>query len=159
MGSKHASSAPPAKLPLRATGLRLGIVASRFNLEIVDRLLKGARTACREMGLPKVKVVRVPGTFEIPIVTACLAATGKFDGLVALGCVIRGETAHFEYISREATAGIGRVALDYGIPIGFGLLTVDTDEQALARCGPGPSNKGAEAARAVVETIRAIEGI
>jgi 6,7-dimethyl-8-ribityllumazine synthase len=135
----------------------LAIVASRFNLDIVDRLVEGARSACGEMGLDNVPVIRVPGAFEIPVAAARLAATGRFDGLLALGCVIRGETAHFEYICREAAAGIGRVAVDFKIPVGFGLLTVENDEQAFARAGAGPENKGAESARAVVETIRALE--
>jgi 6,7-dimethyl-8-ribityllumazine synthase len=99
-------------------------------------------------------VLHVPGAFEIPLAAKKAAQSGKFDGIVAIGCVIRGETAHFEYISQVASAGISQVGLETGVPVAFGVLTVDTDEQAMARSQPGPENKGFHAAQSAVEMVR-----
>ena len=135
--------------------MKIAIVASRFNAEIVDGLVAGAMDGLRKAGVSPddVRLVHVPGSFEIPLAAQRLAASKKFDGIVAIGCVIQGETHHFEYISQQATLGIGRVALDQGIPVGFGILTVDNEEQGEARSRADENNKGLEAATAVVEMV------
>jgi 6,7-dimethyl-8-ribityllumazine synthase len=134
-------------------GWRFGIVASRFHAELVDRLLDGATACLREHGVAGdgVAVVRVPGAWEIPVALHWLAARGRFDGLVALGLVLRGETAHFEYISAECSRGVAAVAERHGLPVAFGVLTCDTLEQAVARAGGVAGNKGWEAALAALE--------
>jgi 6,7-dimethyl-8-ribityllumazine synthase len=137
--------------------LSIAIVASRFNSEITDRLIAGAQEALR--GLAEVTLVQVPGAFEIPLAAKRAALSGRFDAIVAIGCVIRGETAHFEYISQVASAGIAQVALETGVPVTFGVLTVDTDEQAMARSVPGGDNKGYHAAQAAVEMARIVKGL
>ena len=138
---------------LGALGLRFGIVASRFNDFIVDRLLAAAVGTLAQAGADAddLDVVRVPGAFEIPLALKLMAAADRYDGLLALGCVIRGETPHFDYVAGEASRGAADVSLEYRIPVGFGILTVDTIDQAKARSGPESSNKGAEAALAVIE--------
>ena len=130
-------------------GLRVGIVVSRFNAPIGDGLLAGALRALGEAGVADndVLVVTVPGALEAPLALQRLAQTGDFDALVALGAVIRGETYHFEIVSNESASGVSSVMLDFGIPIGNGILTCDTDAQALARMDA----KGYEAAQAAIE--------
>jgi 6,7-dimethyl-8-ribityllumazine synthase len=137
--------------------LRIAIVASRFNAEITDRLLAGAQEALR--GLAEVTLFHVPGAFEIPLAAKQAALSKRFDAIVAIGCVIRGETAHFEYISHVASTGIAQVGLETGVPVTFGVLTVDTDEQAMARSVPGGDNKGYHAAQAAVEMARIVKGL
>ena len=136
-----------------AKGLRFGIVASRFNDFIVDRLLEAAVETLVQAGADSgdLDVVRVPGAFEIPLALKLLAAGDRYDGLLAIGCVIRGETPHFDYVSGESSRGVTDVSLEHRIPVGFGILTVDTIEQAEARSGPESNNKGVEAASAVIE--------
>ena len=146
---------------LDAKGLRITIVAARFNDLIVERLIGGAvdylvRHGCDEKGI---LVVRVPGAFEMPLVCKRLAARKDCDGIVAVGAVIRGSTPHFEFVANEATKGLAQVALESGLPIGFGLLTTDTLEQAIERAGSKAGNKGAEAAAAMLETVRVLEQI
>jgi 6,7-dimethyl-8-ribityllumazine synthase len=160
MGSKREAAGAKSELPI-AAGLRIAIVASRFNTQIVDGLISGAEEALRRMDAASADcpVFRVPGAFELPLAVQKAAAGGRYDGVIALGCVIRGETAHFEFIAREASAGLARVALDHRIPIGFGVLTVDSDEQAIARSGAGDGNKGFEAAVAVVDMIHTLRRI
>jgi 6,7-dimethyl-8-ribityllumazine synthase len=136
--------------------LRIAIVASRFNPEITDRLLAGAQEALR--GNAQVTLTYVPGAFEIPLAAKRAALSGRFDAIVAIGCVIRGETAHFEYISHVVSTGIAQVGLETGIPVTFGVLTCDTDEQAMARSEPGPENKGYHAAQAAVEMVSVLRG-
>lgn len=138
-------------------GLKIAIVASQFNPEITERLIAGAQEALR--GAAKVTLIHVPGAFEIPLAAKRAALSGRFDAVVAIGCVIRGETAHFEYISHVASTGIAQVGLETGIPVTFGVLTVDTDEQAMARSEPGPENKGYHAAQAAVEMVRVLKGL
>ena len=140
---------------------RIAIVASRFNEEIVTGLLVGAKRALMESGLDwdQVPIFKVPGAFEIPLVAKKAAQTGRYDALIAIGCLIRGETAHFEYISNQASLGIGLVALETGIPITFGVITVNNDEQAIARSGDNPENKGYEAAKAALEMIQLLRQI
>ena len=136
-----------------ALGLRFGIVASRFNDFIVDRLLAAAVETLLDAGADAedLDVVRVPGAFEIPLALKLLADGDRYDGLLAIGCVIRGETPHFDYVAGEASRGVTDVCLEHRIPVGLGILTVDTIEQAKARSGAESSNKGAEAALAVIE--------
>ena len=136
-----------------ALGLRFGIVASRFNDFIVDRLLAAVVETLLDAGADAedLDVVRVPGAFEIPLALKLLADGDRYDGLLAIGCVIRGETPHFDYVAGEASRGVTDVSLEHRIPVGLGILTVDTIEQAKARSGAESSNKGAEAALAVIE--------
>lgn len=143
---------------LDASGLRFGIVAARFNQVIVQKLVVGATDALRRHGADAgdLRVIWVPGAFELPVVLERLAAGGDVDALVALGCVIRGDTPHFDYVAGECAAGCARVARDHGVPVGFGVLTTDTDEQALERAGGRLGNKGADAALAAVETARVL---
>ena len=144
---------------LISSGLRFVVVASRFNAVVVDRLLDGALDAFERTGAQRedVTVVRVPGSFEIPLVARRLATSKKFDGIVALGCVIRGETPHFEYISRAMTNALGTIMLETGVPIGFGVLTVDSVEQAMDRSGLKLGNKGCEAAMATIEMVNLLK--
>jgi 6,7-dimethyl-8-ribityllumazine synthase len=136
-------------------------VVSRFNRAVTDRLLTGARqgAAAHDATLAEDDVYPVPGAFELPIVASRLAASGRYDAIVCLGAVIRGETPHFDYVCEQAAAGIQRVALDSGIPTAFGVLTTDTVEQALARAGGDAGNKGYEAVVAVLETLAQLDRI
>lgn len=138
---------------LDATGLRFGIVAGRFNDFIVERLLAGAVDALVRHGAnpSEIEVVRVPGAFEMPLALKKLAASRRHDALIALGCVIRGATPHFDYVAGEACRGIAQAGLAHDLPVGFGLLTVDTIEQAVERAGTKAGNKGADAALSAVE--------
>ena len=138
---------------LNAKGLRLGIVVSRFNSFITERLLSGALDALGRAGADekKIEVVRVPGSFEIPVAAKRLAESGRYDALITLGCLIRGDTQHFDYLSAEVTRGIQLAALETGVPIAFGVLTTDTLEQAIDRAGAKSGNKGAEVALTAVE--------
>jgi 6,7-dimethyl-8-ribityllumazine synthase len=144
-----------------ARGLRVAIVRARFNAPVTDGLLAGAQEALAEMGASArdVVVVDVPGAFELPVAARAAARSGRFDAVVALGAVIRGETDHYEHIAREAASGLARVAVRTGVPVGFGVLTVEREEQALARAAAGPENKGAEAARAAVATVHAVRAL
>lgn len=136
-------------------GARFGIIASRFNSSIVDSLLAGALDALKRHGALEqdTHVVRVPGAFELPLVCACMAQSGRYDALIALAVVIRGATAHFEYVSGACTDGIARVILEQHLPIGFGVLTVNNIEQAMERAGPNVDNKGTEAALSAMEMV------
>jgi 6,7-dimethyl-8-ribityllumazine synthase len=144
-------------------GARFAIVAARFNGEITDALLAGAVATLAEHGVPDdhVSVVRVPGAYEIPITAKRLAASGRYEAIIALGAVVRGGTPHFEYVAGECARGVGRVALDEDVPVIFGVLTTDTDSQALDRAGGKEGNKGHEAAVAGLEMVtllRRLEG-
>lgn len=143
---------------ISATGVRVAIVAASWHQAVMDGLLAGARAYLAEIGA-EVDEVRVPGSFEIPVVAARLAQT--HDVVVALGVVIRGGTPHFEYVCNAVTDGLGRVALDSGTPVGFGILTCDTLQQAVDRAGgPGASeDKGRESASAAVETWLVLQGL
>jgi 6,7-dimethyl-8-ribityllumazine synthase len=134
-------------------GCRFAIVISRFNEEITAGLLAGARAALREAGVADadVAVVHVPGAFEIPVAARRLAESGAYDAIVALGCLIKGETMHFEYIASAASHGIMNVSTMTGVPVAFGVLTAMSDEQAGRRAAAGPDNKGREAAVAAIE--------
>lgn len=136
-----------------AGGCRFAIVVSRFNPEITDGLLAGAREALADAGVrdEDVTIVRVPGAFELPVAARRLAGEGEVDAVICLGCLIKGDTMHFEYIASAAAHGIMDASTETGVPVAFGLLTTLTDEQAEARAGAGPGNKGREAAAAAVE--------
>ena len=136
-----------------ATGCRFAIVVSRFNEEITSGLLSGARTTLLDAGVGEddVTLVHVPGAFEIPVAALHLAETGRFDAVICLGCLIKGETMHFEYIAEAASRGIMNVSVTTGVPVAFGVLTALTEEQAVARSEPGEGNKGREAALAAIE--------
>lgn len=144
---------------LDAKGLKVAVVATRFNDFIVDRLVGGALDYLERHGLDmeNVTMVRIPGAFEMPLVCQKLAASGKYDGILALGAVIRGGTPHFDYVCAEASKGIAQAMLQHNMPVGFGLLTCDNIEQAIERAGSKAGNKGVEAAAAMLETIRVME--
>jgi len=133
---------------------RVALVVSRYHELITGKLLDGARRACREHGVKDdaVDVLWTPGAFELPVVAEAAATSGKYAAIVALGCVIRGETPHFDYVAGEAARGLGNVALAHRLPVGFGVLTVETQEQALARAGGAAGNKGFEATEAALAT-------
>ena len=136
-----------------ARGLRFGVVVSRFNDFITNNLLTGAMDVFSQYGVKEddLKVLKVPGAFELPQAARKLCSTGNFEAIICLGAVIRGETSHFDYICAEASRGVGQVGLEFNIPVLFGVLTTNDLEQALARSGPDTSNKGRESAMAAVE--------
>ncbi len=140
---------------LTAEGKKIAIVASRFNEFITARLVEGAMDALVRHGVKDddVTLVRVPGAFEIPAVSRKLALSGKFDGVIALGAVIRGGTPHFDYVCSEAAKGIGHLSMEADIPVIFGILTTDTIEQAIERAGTKAGNKGFETSMALVEMM------
>lgn len=142
-------------LDVRAPEARIGIVLGRFNALIGDRLLEAAVATLRAHGVSPedIEVVRVPGAYEIPLAAQALAESGRFQALVALGAVIRGETPHFDFVAGECSRGVLRVMLDRGIPIGFGVLTVNDAEQAMERAGGRLGNKGEDAALAALEML------
>jgi 6,7-dimethyl-8-ribityllumazine synthase len=154
--SKHGA---PADEAFDASDYSVAVVAASWHTEVMDGLLAGAQRALAAHGVTDAEVVRVPGTFELPVVADALAE--EHDVVVALGVVIRGGTPHFDYVCSAATDGLTRVALDHGIPVGFGVLTCDTDEQALDRAGlPGSSeDKGWEATAAALATARTLAGL
>ena len=146
---------------LQAQGLKFGLVVSRFNHFITDRLLEGAVDALLRHGAQEenLTVVRVPGAFEMPLVAKKLAESGKYDAIVCLGCVIRGATPHFEYVAAEAAKGIALSSLETGVPISFGVLTTDTIEQAIERAGTKAGNKGFQAALSAIEMADLMRGL
>ena len=148
---RHADGSQ-APLP-QAAGFRFAVVVSRFNERITSSLREGARAALREAGAgdSDVDELLVPGAFELPQAARAAAETGRYDAVICLGCVIRGETPHFEYISSATAHGVMTAAGETGVPIAFGVLTTDTQAQAEERAGDGPDNKGREAAAAAIE--------
>jgi 6,7-dimethyl-8-ribityllumazine synthase len=138
---------------LLARDLRFAFIAARFNEFIVEPLVRGALDALKRHGVTEkqIDIVRVPGAFEIPIVARKLAASRRYDALIALGAVIRGATPHFDYVAGECASGLSRIALETGVPIAFGVLTTDTVEQAVDRAGGKSGNKGADAALTALE--------
>jgi 6,7-dimethyl-8-ribityllumazine synthase len=149
-----------AKPDLSGSDLRMAVVVSRFNEEVSRRLLRGALGALEAHGVNEPDVFWVPGSLELPVTALALAERGNHDAIVCLGCVIRGETYHFEVVAGQAAAGIMQVQLDTGVPVAFGVLTTEDKEQALARSGP-KNNKGADAAEAAIEManlMREIQG-
>jgi len=144
---------------MEAASLSFAVLAARFNDFIVDRLIGGAIDYLVRHGADpsRITVIRVPGAFEMPLVCQKLAKSGEYDAIVALGAVIRGATPHFDFVANEAVKGLAQVQLSTGIPVGFGLLTTDTLDQAIERAGSKAGNKGAEAAAAALETVRVLE--
>lgn len=148
-------SQPAAQNDLSAKGFRFAIVASRWNDAIVSRLINGARAVLTELraDADKVELFRVPGAFEIPLCAQRAAESGKFDSVICLGVIIRGDTPHFDYIAASAARGISEAGLRTGVPLLFGIITADTVEQANERSGNDENNKGREAAMAAVEVV------
>lgn len=144
-----------------AHGLKIGIVVSRFNNFVTEKLLEGARDGFASLGGAdeELTIVRVPGAFEISLTVDKMAATGKYDALVCLGAVIRGDTPHFDYVCDAVTRGIGDAAHSHKIPISFGVLTTDDVQQAMARAGLKDANKGYEAMLTAVEMVHVLRGI
>lgn len=145
----------------RSETLRFFIAVSRFNTPITGKLLDGARAELERSGVPSGQIdsAFVPGAFELPIALETAAASGRYDGLIALGCVIRGETAHFDFVAGEASRGVSQIQIARQIPIGFGLLTVENEAQALDRAGGKWGNKGVEAAQAALEMIHLLRNL
>lgn len=146
---------------LDAADLRFGIVVSQFNAFITDRLLTGALDALTRAGATEsqIEVVRVPGSFEIPLAAKKMAKNGKFDAIVCIGCVLRGETSHYDYVASETARGIQLAQLDTGVPMGFCVLTCDTLEQAIDRAGLKGGNKGYEVGLAAIEMARLLRNL
>lgn len=138
---------------LLARDLRFGFVAARFNDFVVEPLIRGAIDTLKRHGATEkqIEIVRVPGAFDIPIVVRKMALSRRYDALITLGAVVRGQTPHFDYVAGECASGISRIALESGVPIAFGVLTTDTMEQALDRAGGKAGNKGADAALTAIE--------
>lgn len=146
---------------LDAKGLTFGIVVSRFNSFICERLLEGALDALVRHGASDadITVARIPGAFEIPLAAKTMAESRKYDAVICLGAVIRGSTPHFDYVAAEVSKGVASVSLESGIPIAFGVLTTDTIEQAVERAGTKAGNKGFEAAVTAVETVNVLKAL
>ncbi|MDM7322279.1 MAG: 6,7-dimethyl-8-ribityllumazine synthase [Gammaproteobacteria bacterium] len=146
---------------LNIDGGRFAILVTRFNAFITESLLHGALDGLKRHGVKDeaIHIVRVPGAYELPLVAQKLAATERYDAIIALGAVIRGSTAHFDYVAGEAAKGLASVALDFGLPVIFGVLTTDTIEQAIERAGTKAGNKGFEAAMTAIEMVNLIDQI
>lgn len=146
---------------LRIDNARFGVLATHFNSFIVDHLITGALNTLRRHGVEDnlIEVVRVPGAFELPLVAKTMARRGSYDALIALGCVIRGATPHFEFIAGECARGLSRVAFEFDIPVAFGVLTTDTLEQAIERAGSKAGNKGVDAACTALEMVSLLRGL
>ncbi len=146
---------------LDATGLRFGLVVSRFNSFISERLVEGALDALVRHGADKgqIELLRVPGAFEIPLAARKMVDTGRFDAVICLGAVIRGSTPHFDYVAAEVSKGVASVGLETGVPVVFGVLTTDNLEQAIERAGTKAGNKGFEAALGAVEMVNLLKAL
>ncbi|MBF7074709.1 6,7-dimethyl-8-ribityllumazine synthase [Glaciecola sp. MH2013] len=147
---------------IRATGKKFAIVVARFNSFVVESLLDGALDTLDrhgEVNTDDITVVRVPGAYELPIVAKKLAEKQKYDGIIALGAVIRGGTPHFDFVAGECNKGLAQVSLDFGVPVAFGVITTDSIEQAIERSGTKAGNKGAEAALGALEMVNVISAI
>lgn len=146
---------------LTIRGIRFGIAVARFNSFVVDSLLDGATDALIRHGAGEneIEIVRVPGAYELPLVVQKMANSKKYDAIIALGAVIRGGTPHFEYVAGECTKGLSQVMMQSGLPVSFGVLTVDSIEQAIERAGTKAGNKGAEAAMSAVEMVNVLRKV
>lgn len=140
---------------LNASGKKYGLIVSRFNSFITERLLEGAMDTLMRHGAEEdhITVVRVPGSFEIPMIAKRMANSGSYDALIALSAIIRGDTPHFDYVAAEASKGIAQTSLETGVPIAFGVLTTNTIEQAIERAGTKAGNKGSDAALSAIEMV------
>lgn len=148
--------APPPPKPGEFGKARIALIVTRWNVDIVDRLLDGARACLKDWGVAdkNIELIRAPGAYEVPLACRIVLDGPRFDGAVALGAVIRGDTPHFDYVAGECSRGLIDVQLATGKPLGFGVLTVNTVQQAVDRAGPGSANKGYEAAAAMLEMLR-----
>lgn len=147
---------------IRATGKKFAVLVSRFNSFVVESLLDGALDTLErhgEVNPDDITIIRVPGAYELPLVAKKAAASGKFDGIIALGAVIRGGTPHFDFVAGECNKGLAQVSLDSSIPLAFGVITTDTIEQAIERSGTKAGNKGSEAAHSALEMVNVIAAI
>ncbi|HMB30818.1 MAG TPA: 6,7-dimethyl-8-ribityllumazine synthase [Desulfohalobiaceae bacterium] len=146
---------------LQAKGLRFALVASRFNDFVVDKLISGAIDYLIRHGADSdnLSLIRVPGSFDMPVVVKKTILQNKFDGFVCLGAVIRGATPHFDYVAAEVSKGLANMSIEHTVPIGFGILTTDTLEQAIERAGSKAGNKGADAAQAALETAQVLKNL
>jgi len=144
---------------LQAKGLRIGIIVSRFNQFISERLLEGSLDALQKLGAEdaNISVYKVPGSFEVPLLTRKLVRSKRVDGIICLGALIRGDTPHFDFLSAEVTKGLAQISIEDGLPVSFGILTVDTIEQGIERAGAKAGNKGSDAAFSLVETINLLK--
>jgi len=144
---------------LKAEGLKIGIILSRFNQFISGRLLEGALDALNKLGAAEkdISIYKVPGSFEVPILAKKLAEAKKVDGIVCLGTLIRGDTPHFDYLCAEVTKGLAQISMDEGMPVSYGILTVDTIEQGIERAGTKAGNKGYDSTFSLIETIDLIK--
>lgn len=155
---KSGFAAPPAPVAGEFAATRVALIATRWNIEIIDALLAGARRALKVWGVKDAHVAefRAPGAYELPLAAHALMHGGRFEAVVALGAVIRGDTPHFEYVAGECARGLMEVQLKFNKPVAFGVLTVNTPQQAAERCGPGDDNKGYEAVAAALDMVRLI---
>ena len=144
---------------LQAEGLKIGIILSRFNQFISERLLEGAMDALYKLGADDkdISLFKVPGSFELPLVAKKLASAKRVDGILCLGTLIRGDTPHFDFLSSEVTKGLAQISMDDGIPVSFGVLTVDTIEQGIERAGTKAGNKGYDSAFSLIETLNLLK--
>jgi len=144
---------------LQAKGLKIGIILSRFNQFISDRLLEGALDALNKLGADDadISLYKVPGSFEVPMLAKKLAGAKKVDGILCLGALIRGDTPHFDFLGAEVTKGLAQVSMEEGLPVSFGILTVETIEQGIERAGAKAGNKGYDAAFSLVETLNLVK--
>ncbi len=144
---------------LQAKGMRIGIIVSRFNQFISERLLEGSLDALLKLGADdaNISIYKVPGSFEVPMLTKKLARSKRVDGIICLGALIRGDTPHFDFLSAEVTKGLAQISIEDGLPVSFGILTVDTIEQGIERAGTKAGNKGYDAAFSLVETINLLK--
>lgn len=143
---------------MNESNLKIGIVTAKFNFEVTEKLEAGAKKALDEAGVQRVKILRVPGAVEIPLATQALLKAG-YDGVVALGAIIRGETSHYDYVCNSVERGCSQLMLEFSKPIGFGVLTTENDEQAMERAGGKHGNKGYEAAQVVLEMINTLREV
>jgi 6,7-dimethyl-8-ribityllumazine synthase len=145
---------------LQAKGFKIGIVVSRFNQFLSERLLEGALDALKKLGAEEadISVYKVPGSFEVPLLVKKLAKTKKVDGVVCLGVLIRGDTPHFDFLSAEVTKGLAQISIEEELPVAFGILTVDTIEQGIERSGTKSGNKGWDAVLSLIETLNVLKG-
>ncbi len=164
---EKSSAAGSADMPkvhegfLDAKGFRFGLIVSRFNHFITERLTEGALDALKRHGAGEkdIEIVRVPGSFEIPLLAKQMATTGRYDAIICLGALIRGGTIHFDILAAEVTKGVAQVSLDTGVPIAFGVITTDTLEQAIERAGTKMGNKGWQAAESAIELANLLKAI
>ncbi len=144
---------------LNATGMNLAVVASRFNHSMTELLVAGVQEKVSELGGEAAPVYWVPGAFEIPLAAKELASSGAVDAVICIGAIVRGDTPHFEYVAGPCAEACARVAVETGVPIAFGVLTTNTEQQAFDRCGGSEGNKGAEAAATAVEMVELLRGL